>query len=196
MSDKSKITSLIHMNLVIPELSVHLSAKGSYSIVNTVAIPHSPTLADFVRRRWVRIDQVVHSIHEKSRMPHWPFYSPPPQIPISVGNTISAAPMAVPSSDVLLGQIRDLLQVLADRQTSPEVLATHIAVQSARLGGTPSPGAVHVSGRLDDAPEFIPSSIVPTQKLDSSIKSIPKEVEKTGMDEAADQLRRLKKGDS
>lgn len=187
-SDNSVITSMIHMSLVIPDLGVSLPGKGSTSVVSTYSASRSPTLQSFISQRWVQ----VRKLNVGSNMPHWPFYSPP--LPPLPEMTVSAAPMAVPTADVLLSEIRDLLQKLTDRQPSPEVLATHIALQQARVSGAPSPGAIHVAGRVDDAPEFIPSSIVPTEKLDSSIKSTSREVTKTGMDDASAALRKLKKG--
>src|SRR5690606_14624069 len=63
-----------------------------------------------------------------------------------------------------LGEIRNLLKLLVEKSTStatPEVIAAHVGTQIAKMMGNRAPGAVHVAGTLDDAPQFIPSKIVP-----------------------------------
>jgi hypothetical protein len=190
-----RITNLVFMDVVIPDLGVHLHGKGSSALVNSSSANASLVLKDHIQKRWVRVDVI-----RRNNMPHWPFYSVPERKPeptksyvvdVPAPSVPPSPPVDVNTSSAVLAEIRDLLKIMTERQPSPEVLATHIALQNARLVGLPQPGAVHVAGLVDDAPKFIPSSIVPTN-VDISLRAQASESDKPGMDDALASLRKLK----
>lgn len=187
MSRKIKITNDVNMDLVIPEIGVRLSGKGSTATIDHGLLESSPTLRDFILKRWVRILYIG-----ASPMPHWPFYAPPPSVS-DIRDTHSANPPDNTKVEDILSGIKEILQKLVDKQPSPEVLATHIAVQHARINGS-NPGAVHTAGKIDDSPEFIPQKIVPTENLDISVKTHSGEIVKGDFDDASKALKNMKKG--
>lgn len=185
MSDRIKIINLTNMSLVIPELSLNLPGKGSSSFADLIASSTSATLTMFLSKRWVKIESQI----TDDSMRCWPFYTPP--APLTEFNTSVPENTKSSSMEEIMISIQSLIQKLVDKQPSPEILATHIAIQNQKLSGV-VPGATHVSGRLDDAPEFIPRNIVPTS-IDMSIKSDTQTSEKMNLDDAAQALKKLKK---
>lgn len=185
---RTKITSLVNMELVIPELSARLPGKGSSCLVNTNSIPASETLRLFLSKRWVAITP----LNEERFMPHWPFYDER-KLDLDTSTTSTASSEDVPKVEQLLENIQKILQEISNKQSAPEVLATHIALQNARMGGI-NPGVVHVSGSIDDSPQFIPSNILPKTEIDVSIKPQTDELVKDDIDDAAKALKSLKKG--
>lgn len=148
-------------------------------------------------------------------MPHWPFHKiqPPPspssgvalanfQVPpaprmptFSDSLPTNPSPPPFRTDDETLIEIRDLLKALVNKPTSsatPEVIAAHVATQLARMTGTRAPGAIHVGGLIDDAPQFIPERIIP-EKAELSIKKKEVQVDKSNFDDAATALRAMKK---
>ncbi len=189
MNDENvKITNMTQMSLSIQELGVSLPGRGDYKIIESDLAKSSITLKEFVNKRWVKLD----TLKKVDRMSHWPFHKP--TVPVLTVESAPSSTNDIPSSENsgVLSEIRDLLKIMIDKQTSPEVLATHIALQSLKVNKSSTPGAIHVSGKLDQAPEFIPSKIVPTN-IDASIKSVSRETEKSNLNETAQALKNLRK---
>ena len=179
-NELSKITNITAASVVIEDIGVFLSGKGSTQTVKSEVIAQSKNFHDV--KKLVRVDK----IRTIKPMPIWPFIKKP----------IPAQPEKEPPKGELgdirqdIRKIRELLSDLLSRPTAPdpEVVAAHMQVSQERKklfqdGNLPLP--------VDD-PMFIPSSIVPDE-VEVVIKTSEVEITKDDFDGDLEALRKALK---
>jgi hypothetical protein len=188
MARRLVITCLSPSSVVIEDLGVRLSGQGSSAFV----LESSATASSDLR---ARVSERLVSVSREPSLRVWPVARPtrpPPGLesPSSLSQQTSAPLPSVPSSDPeLLRVLTDISGKLGDllRRPSPppaEVVAAHVrSIASRAFVPDGLPGAAH--------PQFIPSTIVPTESAaDIKVKQAESSV---GVDDSVSALKKLRR---